>query len=45
VENAGYPALDPHDLWRTFRPGLLPLQCPNEIAEAVLGHTRGDYPF
>lgn len=26
---------------RTVRTGLSRLQCPNEVAEAVLGHTRG----
>ncbi|EOX5558849.1 tyrosine-type recombinase/integrase [Yersinia enterocolitica] len=31
----------PHDLRRTVRTGLSRLQCPNEVAEAVLGHTRG----
>lgn len=31
----------PHDLRRTVRTGLSRLGCPNEIAEAVLGHTRG----
>lgn len=29
----------PHDLRRTVRTGLSALQCPNEIAEAVLGHS------
>jgi integrase len=33
--------IPPHDLRRTVRTGLSHLQCPNEIAEAVLGHTRG----
>lgn len=31
----------PHDLRRTVRTGLSRLQCPNEVAEAVLGHTKG----
>ncbi|HEI6715347.1 TPA: tyrosine-type recombinase/integrase [Yersinia enterocolitica] len=31
----------PHDLRRTVRTGLSRLQCPNEVAEAVLGHIRG----
>ena len=31
----------PHDLRRTVRTGLSRLQCPNEVAEAILGHTRG----
>ena len=31
----------PHDLRRTVRTGLSRLRCPNEIAEAVLGHARG----
>jgi integrase len=35
------PHWTPHDLRRTVRTGLSRLQCPNEIAEAVLGHTRG----
>lgn len=29
----------PHDLRRTVRTGLASLGCPNEIAEAVLGHS------
>lgn len=29
-----------HDLRRTVRTGLARLQCPNHIAEAVLGHSR-----
>ena len=29
-----------HDLRRTVRTGLSRLQCPNEVAEAVLGHKR-----
>ncbi|MBC3212418.1 tyrosine-type recombinase/integrase [Serratia fonticola] len=35
------PHWTPHDLRRTVRTGLSRLQCPNEVAEAVLGHTRG----
>ncbi|OSN03790.1 integrase [Lonsdalea britannica] len=35
------PHWTPHDLRRTARTGLSRLQCPNEVAEAVLGHTRG----
>lgn len=31
----------PHDLRRTVRTGLSHLQCPNKVAEAVLGYTRG----
>jgi integrase len=34
------PAWTPHDLRRSVRTGLSRLQCPNEVAEAVLGHTR-----
>lgn len=34
------PAWTPHDLRRTVRTGLARLQCPNEVAEAVLGHSR-----
>jgi integrase len=30
----------PHDLRRTVRTGLSRLACPNEVAEAVLGHAR-----
>lgn len=30
----------PHDLRRTVRTGLSRLQCPNAVAEAVLGHSR-----
>ncbi|MBR9856357.1 MAG: tyrosine-type recombinase/integrase [Gammaproteobacteria bacterium] len=30
----------PHDLRRTVRTGLARLQCPNEVAEAILGHAR-----
>lgn len=30
----------PHDLRRTVRTGLSRLQCPSEVAEAVLGHSR-----
>lgn len=35
------PGWRPHDLRRTVRTGLSRLQCPNEVAEAVLGHTKG----
>lgn len=35
------PRWTPHDLRRTVRTGLSRLQCPNEVAEAVLGHTKG----
>jgi integrase len=35
------PHWTPHDLRRTVRTRLSRLQCPNEVAEAVLGHTRG----
>ncbi|WCG84012.1 tyrosine-type recombinase/integrase [Pectobacterium sp. A5351] len=35
------PHWTPHDLRRTVRTVLSRLQCPNEVAEAVLGHTRG----
>ena len=31
----------PHDLRRTVRTGLSRLRCPNEVAEAVLGHAKG----
>ncbi|MCW8196732.1 tyrosine-type recombinase/integrase [Proteobacteria bacterium 005FR1] len=30
----------PHDLRRTVRTGLARLRCPNEVAEAILGHSR-----
>ncbi len=30
----------PHDLRRTVRTGLSRLRCPNEVAEAALGHAR-----
>jgi integrase len=30
----------PHDLRRTVRTGLSRLQCPSEVAEAVLGHSK-----
>lgn len=30
----------PHDLRRTVRTGLSRLKCPNEVAEAALGHAR-----
>lgn len=33
-------AWTPHDLRRTVRTGLSRIQCPSEVAEAVLGHTR-----
>ncbi|EDX3113857.1 tyrosine-type recombinase/integrase [Salmonella enterica subsp. enterica serovar Mississippi] len=35
------PSWTPHDLRRTVRTGLSRLQCPNEVGEAILGHTRG----
>ena len=35
------PHWKPHDLRRTVGTGLSRLQCPNEVAKAVLGHTRG----
>ncbi|EPF6929949.1 tyrosine-type recombinase/integrase [Salmonella enterica subsp. enterica serovar Muenchen] len=35
------PHWTPHDLRRTVQTGLSRLQCPNEVAEAILGHTRG----
>ncbi|MBG57947.1 MAG: integrase [Porticoccus sp.] len=31
----------PHDLRRSVRTGLARLGCPSEVAEAVLGHTKG----
>lgn len=31
----------PHDLRRSVRTGLARLGCPNEIGEAVLGHSKG----
>ncbi|MGL4674284.1 MAG: tyrosine-type recombinase/integrase [Wohlfahrtiimonas sp.] len=34
------PAWSPHDLRRTVRTGLAKLQCPKEVAEAVLGHSK-----
>lgn len=34
------PAWTPHDLRRSVRTGLSRLQCPSEVAEAVLGHSR-----
>lgn len=34
------PAWTPHDLRRSVRTGLSRLQCPNEVAEAALGHSR-----
>lgn len=30
----------PHDLRRTVRTGLSRMGCPNEVAEAILGHSR-----
>lgn len=30
----------PHDLRRTVRTGLSMFQCPNEIAEAIIGHSK-----
>ncbi|URL26631.1 tyrosine-type recombinase/integrase [Enterobacter kobei] len=35
------PSWTPHDLRRTVRTGLSRFQCPNEVAEAILGHTKG----
>ena len=34
------PRWTPHDLRRTVRTGLSRLQCPSEVAEAILGHSR-----
>jgi integrase len=34
------PDWSPHDLRRTVRTGLARLGCPNEVAEAILGHSR-----
>lgn len=34
------PHWTPHDLRRTVCIGLLRLRCPNEIAQAILGHSR-----
>jgi len=34
------PTWTPHDLRRSVRTGLSRLQCPNEVAEAALGHSR-----
>lgn len=34
------PHWTPHDLRRTVRTGLSRLQCPSEVAEAILGHTK-----
>lgn len=34
------PRWTPHDLRRTVRTSLARLQCPNEVAEAILGHSR-----
>lgn len=36
----GIPRWTPHDLRRTVRTGLSRLQCPSEVAEAILGHTK-----
>ena len=30
----------PHDLRRTVRTGLARLGCPNEVGEAILGHSK-----
>lgn len=35
------PRWTPHDLRRTVRTELSRLKCPNEVAEAILGHTKG----
>lgn len=35
------PSWVPHDLRRTVCTGLSRLQCPNEVAEVILGHTKG----
>ncbi len=34
------PHWTPHDLRRTVRTGLSRLQCPAEVAESILGHTK-----
>lgn len=34
------PHWTPHDLRRTVRTGLSRLQCPTEVAEAILGHSK-----
>nr|WP_311746654.1 tyrosine-type recombinase/integrase [Proteus penneri] len=34
------PDWSPHDLRRTVRTGLAKLGCPNEVGEAILGHSR-----
>lgn len=34
------PNWTPHDLRRTVRTGLSKLRCPNEVAEAIIGHAR-----
>nr|WP_208609969.1 hypothetical protein [Gilliamella mensalis] len=34
------PHWSPHDLRRIVRTGLSRLQCPSEVATAVLGHSR-----
>lgn len=36
------PDWSPHDLCRTVRTGLAKLGCPNEVGEAILGHSRSD---
>lgn len=36
----GMEEWSPHDLRRTVRTGLSRLQCPSEVAEAILGHSR-----
>ncbi|GKX63136.1 hypothetical protein SOASR032_17050 [Pragia fontium] len=35
------PHRAPHDLSGTVRTVLLRLQCSNEVAKAILGHTKG----
>lgn len=35
------PPWSPHDLRRTCRTGLARLGCPQPVAEAILGHTKG----
>lgn len=39
-EMLNIPRWTPHDLRRTVRTGLSRLRCPNEVAEAILGHSR-----
>jgi integrase len=34
------PHWSPHDLRRTVRTGLSRLQCPHDVAEAILGHSK-----